>query len=53
MNVDGWIPREIILGPEAQKKVPDEFLVQSTTVANPPTFFIVMEKFVKNPEASQ
>lgn len=53
MNADGWIPREIILGLDAQAKVPAEFLVQSPHVANPPVFFYVMEKFVRNSEVNK
>ena len=50
MNVDGWIPREMILGEEAQAKVPAEFLVQRPSIANPPMFFYVLDKFVRNTE---
>lgn len=42
MNVDGWIPREQILGSEALSKVPDEFVVQHPTNGNPPTLFLVI-----------
>ncbi|KAL3110186.1 hypothetical protein niasHT_015789 [Heterodera trifolii] len=48
MNFDGWMPREMILGSEAQAKVPSEFLVQSPSVANPPMFFLVLEKFLRD-----
>uniref|UniRef100_A0A183C3I4 Mannosyl-oligosaccharide glucosidase n=1 Tax=Globodera pallida TaxID=36090 RepID=A0A183C3I4_GLOPA len=48
MNIDGWMPREMILGLEAQAKVPSEFLVQSPFVANPPMFFFVLEKFLRD-----
>ncbi|CAD5226415.1 unnamed protein product [Bursaphelenchus xylophilus] len=48
MNSEGWIPREMILGAEAETKVPAEFLVQSDDVANPPVFFYLLEKFVHN-----
>ncbi|KAI6175412.1 putative mannosyl-oligosaccharide glucosidase [Aphelenchoides bicaudatus] len=50
MNTEGWIPREMILGTEAEAKVPQEFVVQSDRVANPPVFFYLMDKFVHNPE---
>uniref|UniRef100_A0A914I6Y3 Mannosyl-oligosaccharide glucosidase n=1 Tax=Globodera rostochiensis TaxID=31243 RepID=A0A914I6Y3_GLORO len=48
MNIDGWMPREMILGLEAQARVPSEFLVQSPFVANPPMFFFVLEKFLRD-----
>uniref|UniRef100_A0A915DU33 mannosyl-oligosaccharide glucosidase n=1 Tax=Ditylenchus dipsaci TaxID=166011 RepID=A0A915DU33_9BILA len=50
MNIAGWIPREMILGREAQAKVPAEFLVQSDAIANPPMFFYVIQKFMNDPE---
>ncbi|KDP35806.1 hypothetical protein JCGZ_10442 [Jatropha curcas] len=42
MNVDGWIPREQILGSEALSKVPEEFVLQYPTNGNPPTLFLVI-----------
>lgn len=45
MNVEGWIPREQILGVEALAKVPEEFVTQHNTNANPPTFFLTL-KFI-------
>lgn len=43
MNVEGWIPREQILGVEALAKVPEEFVTQRNTNANPPTFFLTLK----------
>ncbi|KAG5521863.1 hypothetical protein RHGRI_034177 [Rhododendron griersonianum] len=42
MNVEGWIPREQILGAEALSKVPEEFVLQHPTNGNPPTLFLVL-----------
>ncbi|KAF2286506.1 hypothetical protein GH714_017432 [Hevea brasiliensis] len=42
MNIDGWIPREQILGSEALSKVPEEFVRQRPTNGNPPTLFLVI-----------
>ncbi|XP_053948863.1 uncharacterized protein LOC128857238 [Anastrepha ludens] len=46
LNIEGWIPREQILGVEALAKVPDEFVVQHNTNANPPTFFLTLDKIL-------
>ncbi|XP_065071976.1 uncharacterized protein LOC135696502 [Rhopilema esculentum] len=46
MNADGWIPREQILGREARKKVPDEFVVQHNENANPPTLFLAIQSIL-------
>ncbi|XP_011502185.1 PREDICTED: mannosyl-oligosaccharide glucosidase GCS1 [Ceratosolen solmsi marchali] len=43
MNINGWIPREMILGEEALAKVPQEFVTQDESNANPPTFFITLQ----------
>lgn len=43
MNREGWIPREQILGAEALAKVPEEFVTQRNTAANPPTFFLTLK----------
>lgn len=46
INVEGWIPREQILGAEALSKVPEEFVTQKNTYANPPTFFLTLHKII-------
>eukprot|EP00111_Clytia_hemisphaerica_P003833 TCONS_00011010-protein len=51
LNQDGWIPREQILGIEARRKVPDEFVVQHNENANPPTFFITIETLIRTEKA--
>lgn len=43
INVEGWIPREQILGIEALAKVPEEFVTQRNTNGNPPTFFLTLK----------
>lgn len=47
MNTEGWIPREVILGPEAEARVPPEFIVQKNTNANPPTFLLTIESLLE------
>lgn len=48
MNVEGWIPREQILGQEALSKVPEEFVIQRNSNANPPTFFVTLQFILQN-----
>uniref|UniRef100_A0A3Q3G6W3 Mannosyl-oligosaccharide glucosidase n=1 Tax=Labrus bergylta TaxID=56723 RepID=A0A3Q3G6W3_9LABR len=54
MNMEGWIPREQILGDEARSKVPAEFVVQRNENANPPTLFLglqeLIQQFSSNPD---
>lgn len=47
INVEGWIPREQILGDEARSKVPSEFVVQRNENANPPTLFLALQELVE------
>jgi len=47
MNVEGWIPREQILGEEAQIRVPEEYVVQRNDVANPPTLVIALADLLR------
>ncbi|KAG5380374.1 hypothetical protein IGI04_028216 [Brassica rapa subsp. trilocularis] len=46
LNIDGWIPREQILGAEALSKVPEEFVVQYPSNGNPPTLFLVIRELI-------
>lgn len=54
INIEGWIPREQILGDEARSKVPAEFVVQRNENANPPTLFLALQELIEqltsNPE---
>eukprot|EP00927_Polykrikos_kofoidii_P030385 TRINITY_DN26142_c0_g1_i1.p1 TRINITY_DN26142_c0_g1~~TRINITY_DN26142_c0_g1_i1.p1 ORF type:complete len:892 (+),score=114.49 TRINITY_DN26142_c0_g1_i1:64-2676(+) len=43
MHSDGWIPREQILGAEAESKVPEWAIAQHRTHANPPTLLLAIE----------
>lgn len=52
MNVDGWIPREMILGKEAELRVPAEFLIQRDSIANPPMLFYSIEKYLDHSNVS-
>lgn len=43
---DGWVAREVILGPEGRFSVPPEFQVQSPQVANPPTLLLAFSEML-------
>ncbi|XP_060809205.1 mannosyl-oligosaccharide glucosidase isoform X3 [Amyelois transitella] len=47
INVEGWIPREQILGAEALARVPKEFVVQNNAAANPPMLLLQLARLVK------
>jgi mannosyl-oligosaccharide glucosidase len=47
MDEDGWIAREQILGPEAERATPADVVTQYPHIANPPTMFLVVYKFVE------
>jgi mannosyl-oligosaccharide glucosidase len=49
MHADGWIPREQILGREAESKVPHEFQAQHREHANPPTLLLAVERLLQTP----
>lgn len=52
MNTEGWIPREQILGVEARARVPQEFVVQRNENANPPTFFLPLQRIIQQISSS-
>ena len=53
MNIDGWMPREIAIGSEAEARIPGTFLVQEDWVANPPMFFYLMRDFIRDKEVKR
>ncbi|KAJ6431315.1 hypothetical protein OIU84_018744 [Salix udensis] len=53
MNIDGWIPREQILGSEALSKVPEEFVAQYPSNGNPPTLFLVIRDLLDGMEKNK
>nr|XP_010929770.1 mannosyl-oligosaccharide glucosidase GCS1 [Elaeis guineensis] len=53
INLDGWIPREQILGAEALSKVPEEFVLQHPSNGNPPTLFLILQDLVKGVKMSK
>ena len=47
VTATGWIPREQILGSEAESRVPPEFVAQDPTVANPPTLLLPLSAMAR------
>jgi len=47
VTATGWIPREQILGSEAEARVPREFVAQDPTVANPPTLLLPLSAMAR------
>jgi len=52
INIEGWIPREQILGSEARARVPAEFVVQFNENANPPALFLPLRRIINSLIAS-
>lgn len=46
LNIEGWLPREQILGHEARAKVPEKYVAQENGIANPPTFFLTIQSLI-------
>lgn len=55
LDENGWVAREQILGDESRNKVPSEFQVQDSSIANPPMLhmpaFIIAKKLL-NPNSN-
>lgn len=45
--IGGWIPREMILGDAAVRRVPDEFITQRVNIANPPTLLLAIDSLLR------
>ncbi|KAJ4351018.1 Processing alpha glucosidase I [Ascochyta clinopodiicola] len=46
MDKDGWIPREQILGTEAEHGMSGDLATQYPHIANPPTLFLAVSRFI-------
>ncbi|KAJ0235419.1 hypothetical protein HA466_0266020 [Hirschfeldia incana] len=53
MNIDGWIPREQILGDEALSKIPKQYIVQIPSNGNPPTLLLVIRDLINGIRAEK
>ncbi|WZZ72080.1 hypothetical protein YC2023_083450 [Brassica napus] len=53
MNIDGWIPREQILGDEALSKIPKQYVVQIPSNGNPPTLLLVIRDLINGIRAEK
>ncbi|CAE5958617.1 unnamed protein product [Arabidopsis arenosa] len=53
MNIDGWIPREQILGAEALSKIPKQYVVQFPSNGNPPTLLLVIRDLINGIRAEK
>ena len=53
VTASGWIPREQILGEEAEARVPPEFVPQSPDGANPPTLLLPLADMARRCAAAR
>ncbi|XP_056842640.1 alpha-glucosidase 2 isoform X2 [Raphanus sativus] len=53
MNIDGWIPREQVLGDEALSKMPKGYVVQIPSNGNPPTLLLVIHDLINGIRAEK
>lgn len=49
----GWVAREQILGDEARARVPEEFIVQSDSIVNPPTLMLAFTQLLEAAQKTQ
>lgn len=47
MDDDGWIGREQVVGAEAESATPADAITQFPHIANPPTLFLAVSKFIE------
>eukprot|EP00808_Paulinella_micropora_P029731 g55171.t1 len=51
IDKQGWVAREQILGAEARRIVPEQFVVQSAAIANPPTQVLALHRLLQRARA--